>query len=186
MIKVNLPKKNFLHELNELKDAFDYQRRAMSSTWLWACLLHGVVVFFFLTLGLFVLLVLPVSSEALSRVLKSNIIIYSTVTGIIYFIIKVLETRYFRNKIIADMKTAVPMAGFVFGELHYNYGVYKNWASTMAGTLSFISDKPIYPNMIKKAGMIYEYFEFPKIEGLNQKELRYFISGWDRNVGANS
>lgn len=151
--------------IGELKDAFNYRKRAMMSGWLWACLLLGVYV----TLLIIVMLTIILGE------LNGSIIGCSVLAGIMYFIMKVIGTRHIRSKIIADMKSSILLSGAYSPDGHRQGEEYVGILPTMAGKLRFISIQLPSLGIEKKVGEYYSYFVYKDVENLGKKDLRKFI-----------
>lgn len=97
--------------------------------------------------------------------------------ALFFYLIRIFAVYDYRKKIIADMESAKPISkvydlrGIVSGN-----GEHTTYVSTMAGELKFVGDRLFAFKIVKKSGKFFDYYDFPKTEGLNKKDLRQFIA----------
>ena len=166
MNRLEVPEKSYRSEISTM---FVNHKRAMSSNWvvysLFLGILFGLVVFIFMWF--------------LFGDFDVYIVCNAALIGSVAFVIIVYSTGRFREKIIADMKSAEPFKG-VCGFRGYSSHMSSENVTivpTLAGKLHFVSCGDYAPFLVeKRSGQFYDYFEFKDVENLDQKDLRKFIA----------
>lgn len=165
MNKLIVPETTFMEKFKSV--FLPSQKRAIFSNWLAMSIYRSLIV--------------AVAAFLIVSILEGTIYgfftIYALLVGLGYYTIDSRIVENHRKKIIVDMKSAKP-----FSRVHGFRGLTSGspeWATyvpTMAGELHFIGDRFFSFIIVKKSGKLFNYYDFPEVEGLNPKDLRQFIA----------
>lgn len=153
--------------ITEIKTVFGDKKRAMSANWFLYSVIFGLA---------WAILILSAMWFFLEGV-DEFIIMFSAFIGFVMFLFTAWTTHSYREKIIADMKSAKQ----IFCQYHFDYRdaegghAHANIIPTMAGNVIFISIQSPEMGITKKLGKIFDYYVYDVVN-INEKNLGKFIA----------